>query len=79
MNYQYPNEIRTLKNNGLIALVKSKWLDIGRLNVDLRYLLDFDERFARVGATLPDDRQYALLALITNYARLLNEGTSHSI
>ncbi|MGD9593068.1 MAG: AAA family ATPase [Candidatus Berkiella sp.] len=76
ISYQYPNETRALKNQALIELATSKWLSIGRLNDDLKYLIEFDQRMASVGSTLPEDRREALLVLITHYARLLNEGQS---
>lgn len=74
--YQYPNEARSFKNQGLINLVKNKWLDIDKLNEDLRYLLEFDKKMNSMEAVLTADKKNALLSLIVNYIRLLNEGQS---
>ncbi|MBS0287957.1 MAG: ATP-binding protein [Proteobacteria bacterium] len=74
--YQYPNEARSFKNEGLLKLVKSKWVDINSLNEDLKYLFEFDDKMNRLRSELTADKQNALLSLIANYIRLLNEGQS---
>ncbi len=74
--YQYPNEARSLKNEGLLKLVKKNYVDVSSLNEDLRYVVEFDEKMKRMATTLSEDKQTALLALMTNYIRLLNEGQS---
>ncbi|MBS0287012.1 MAG: AAA family ATPase [Proteobacteria bacterium] len=76
LGYKYPNEVRSFTNQKLIALVKSEWIDKGRLNDDIRYILEFDERMAQVEKTLSKERKEALSCLIKHYVRLLNEGQS---
>ncbi len=76
IHYKYPNEVRSFTNERLIALVKSEWVGKGRINEDLRYIIDFDERMAKDQSSLPEARKQALYCLIKHYARLLSEGQS---